>query len=179
MDVLRNQPRSLSMVRIALLSLVVLFVSLAGHSAASGSLPDATAIALGGAATLSLTVAFAKARRSLLSLLFYVSSMQLLLHTISSLTSHHDQHSLLPSASMLTFHLLASICAVLVVAFGNQALDLIFSLWRRILWQPRLTALVAREIRGIRRTTPGIHSGLFKYEIWHRGPPTLAVAIFH
>lgn len=157
------------------LAAVLLLLTLAGHSAASGALPPLSAVLLAAAPALALTLAVSGRRRSMAWLAGYLFLGELLLHLVLTAASGHA-HTLLPSAGMLLAHGVASVIAAAVFAQGEQ----VVARWNAYLGQalgtpslhlPALPPLlVPTPALGI--TDPvGI---LLSHHVVRRGPPAFA-----
>jgi len=115
------------------LASVVTFLSLAGHSAASGTLPGLVGLLVVVIVATGLTIVATSRTRSFGWLLGYLLAVQLLIHVFLVLESPHA-HSmtpmpLLPSGDMAMSHLVACLVAAVVLARGEQTLDA----WSRLL----------------------------------------------
>jgi hypothetical protein len=109
------------------LALVVLAISLAGHAAGSQALPTFFGLLLALSLTLALSSVATSRRRSFGWILGFVLALQVLLHfTLVIVGSDHSgtaHESLIPGASGVLGHVVASILAAVVLAYGDRLLD--------------------------------------------------------
>lgn len=112
--------------RAAVLTVVVMSLSLAGHAAASADLPSALGVLLAFALSAGLTVSAIAKPRSWAWLVGYLLGAQALIHVVLvvSGTGHHAGTAamvpLVPSASMALAHVTASLLAACVLAGGER-----------------------------------------------------------
>lgn len=157
------------------LAAVLLILTLAGHSAASGALPPLTACLLAAAPALALTLAVSGRRRSVAWLIGYLLLGELLLHLVLAAASGHA-HALLPSPGMLLAHLVASTIAAAVFAQGEQLAARWSAYLGQALGTPRLR-LPALPSLLVPAPTPGISHPvglLLTHHVVRRGPPAFA-----
>lgn len=118
--------------RATLVSSALIVLTLAGHTAASGALPDVPALALTALIATALTAAVSERRMTLPAMLAYLVGAEALLHVVLAVAGH-GHGSLLPSASMITAHLMAAVGSALVLVEAERILDRWLVLLRRAL----------------------------------------------
>lgn len=121
--------RAYRVTRIGVLALVVLAISLAGHSADSATLALPSAFGLGMALVLTIALCSVATmrRRTFAWILGFVLALQFLLHfTLVIVGSGHAvgaHGSVIPGVSGVLGHVVASILAAVVLAYGDSLLD--------------------------------------------------------
>lgn len=151
---------------------VVWLLTLLGHSAGGGALPDLTGLSVAMVLALALGVAVAGRRRGLPALLALLVAGQVLLHLVLSVTAHAHGGSL--NLTMLVSHLGAAVLAALVIDRGE---DLV-ARWAAYLAQAigvvelvpaRPTVLPSRAIA---TSSADRHTVALEHHVVRRGPPT-------
>lgn len=163
------------------LALVVLAISLAGHSADSATLALPSAFGLGMA--LVLTVALCSVatmrRRTFAWILGFVLALQLLLHfTLVIVGSGHagDAHgSVIPGVSGVLGHVVASFLAAAVLAYGDSLLERWVCLLGTVFGTaPRLDAPMPATASALRISHTTKHSSVIVDFAPRRGPPAFS-----
>ena len=125
---MRQRTRSLSaqlrIVRGLFLGMAMVLLTASAHTAAHGRLPDASALLLLTAASVSLTIIAMERPRSTAWFMLYAIGVQALLHVLMSTISAHSVHqpSLPPSAGMLSLHLVTAVALGWLLAHGDSLL---------------------------------------------------------
>lgn len=164
--------------RSAAFALGLVLVTLIGHTAAQGALPDFTGLVVMAALAFVTSMLVMSRKRSSVVVFSYLLAGQFALHLVATLTGAHgtDQVHASVTAMMVTHSLLA-----LVLTFVAQHMDRIVealrSLGRTILGRGVPLVLVrVRTHRGFATQSvfPGSYSGYSPHS--RRGPPLLSCA---
>lgn len=150
---------------------MALSITLAGHGLSSGQLPSAFVLSFTSIATVIAARACLRTTRSFASVTIFILALQLLVHVISTVAGHHGTGQLLPSLQMITYHVIASILASIVIRYGNTLITLWCVLWQTLLISIRPPALPTAVRLNHRQPSLPHHTEVFAYAIWHRGPP--------
>lgn len=109
------------------LSLVVLVVSVAGHTSGTQAVPTTFGLGLALIVTFALSSVATLRHRSFVWILGFVLAMQLLLHfTLAVVGSGHsgpEHESVIPGLSGTVGHIAASFLAAMVLKYGDGLLD--------------------------------------------------------
>jgi hypothetical protein len=122
----RTSAARFTLARRTILALVVVCLTLAGHTAGSAALPSATSLLVCVILACGLTLAATSRQRGWPWLVAFLLASQLLIHVVMVLASPHvhgaGSVTLLPTGNTAIGHLVASGIAAIVLARGEQTL---------------------------------------------------------
>jgi hypothetical protein len=123
----RTSAARFTLARRTILALVVVCLTLAGHTAGSAALPSATGLLVCVILACGLTLAATSRQRGWPWLVAFLLASQLLIHVVMVLASPHGHGGgsvspLLPTGNTAIGHLVASGIAAIVLARGEQTL---------------------------------------------------------
>ncbi len=171
--------------RAALVSLAVVVMTLAGHSAASAALPGGPGVLVAIALGVGLTIAVTERRLTLGWLLAYLIGMQALLHVVLAVAGHDGSptapahSSLLPSGPMAGAHLVAALAAAVVLVEADRIIERWATLIGHALGTTRLYVPRPRP-RTTRPVAPmalGTMLVALRHAVARRGPPASPVPV--
>jgi hypothetical protein len=176
-----NQTQGPRRARAALTSSALVVLTLAAHSAASGTLPSLVPLVLVVGLATALTWAVSDRRRSLAWTTAYLVGAQALLHLILAFAGTHGHAAgLVPSTSMLAAHLAAALVAAVVLVHSDGLIQRWAALLAHLLGSP---ATVLADPVGVpgRVLPPSTRRHLhvrdaLRHSVERRGPPR-AVAL--
>lgn len=162
---------------------MVVFLSLAGHAAGRGAVPSAGGILLAVILASGLTFAVTRQRHSFQWLLAFLLMAQLLIHAVLVVSHTHAMAGdgampLVPTGSTAVAHVVASVVAAIVLAYG----EVIVAGWIRLcstalaIWVTRTAPPVegARPVEG--REPWSVIDADHVWDVARRGPPVVIAA---
>ena len=169
--------------RAGLSGAALVLLTLAGHTAGSGSLPSPLGLAIVTALAFGLAYATASRRLAPLQLLAFLLGAQLLLHLVLTTASGHMNGSTAGpgTAAMIAGHVAAAVVAAVLLDQSDQLIDRWASFWATALGAAPLVSSVAQE--PCRLVCPPVvphlvHSEHLQHDVVRRGPPASAVLTF-
>lgn len=103
------------------LAFALILLTVMGHSVGSHALPTVTGLVVISVPALAIAFAFSGHRRSVTHLIGYLIAAELLLHLLLTATAGHGHLAhLLPTQPMVLAHIVATIAAAIVFAYGES-----------------------------------------------------------
>lgn len=161
--------------RVAVFSLILVTLTLIGHTAAEGALPDRLGLALMVVLGFVLANMVMSRKRSTAAVMVFLLGGQAVLHLAATLTSAHNVHSAHGnSVSMVSAHVLLALLATAAVQRMEAIVDAFVALARTILgcairMKPLPTSIGAVGVHAPRSLTSMLNAHAYSL----RGPPAL------
>lgn len=157
----------------AVLGAAAVLITVLGHSAGHGALPEPGLLVILLPLGLALGTLAADRRRSGTWILGFVLALQVLFHLLLTIAAGHGHHgSLLPDAPMLVSHLIAATIIATALAHGDALVHRWIEFWHALAldlaWTPAPRISAAAPI-----TSPLLarDSVILEHAIARRGPP--------
>ncbi len=158
----------------AALGVAAVLITILGHSAGHGELPEPGLILLLLPLAVALGALVAQKRRSGAWVLGFVLALQVLFHLLLTIAAGHGHHgSFLPDAPMLVSHLIAAAAVAVVLTHGDALIHRWIAFWQALAfelsWKPAPLAITGTPVYIEPTLAP---STALSHVIARRGPPT-------
>ena len=158
----------------AALGVAAVLITILGHSAGHGELPEPGLLLLLLPLAVALGALVAQKRRSGAWVLGFVLALQVLFHLLLTIAAGHGHHgSFLPDVPMLVSHLIAAGAVAVVLTHGDALIHRWIAFWNALAielgWIPAPQAVAAAPVF-IEPTL--VTSSALAHAIARRGPPT-------
>jgi hypothetical protein len=167
-------------VRASLSAGALVLLTLAGHTAGSGSLPGPIGLVMVTILAFGLAYATGSRRLAPLQLLAFLLGAQVLLHLVLASAAGHAHGAVAGpgTAAMIAGHVAAAVVAAVLLDQSDQLIDRWASLWASALGATPHVSLTEHKPNRIANAPVApflCHSAHLQHHVVRRGPPASAV----